>query len=70
MLTSKIDPDDYKLIKEGYGLRITNLERELSSVTKDKHSIEELLNKGIDNLIKMNQAYVDMDLSEARSLIG
>ena len=70
LLTSKIDPDDYKLIKEDYGLRITNLERELSSVTKDKHSIEELLNKGIDNLIKMNQAYVDMDLSEARSLIG
>ncbi|WP_221433479.1 MULTISPECIES: recombinase family protein [Flavobacterium] len=70
LLTSKIDSDDYKLMKDDYTIRITNLERELSSIAKDRHSIESLLNKGIENLIKMNEAYVDMDLSEARSLIG
>ena len=70
LLTSKIDADDYKLMKEDYGLRITNLERELSSIAKDKNSIETLLDKGIDNLIKINQAYLDMDLSDARGLIG
>lgn len=70
LLTSKIDPDDYKLMKEDYAVRITNLERELSNVVKDKHSIEMLLDKGIENLIKLNRAYADMDLSEARSLIG
>lgn len=70
LLTSKIDSDDYKLMKDDYSARITNLERELSSIAKDRHSIESLLNKGIENLIKMNVAYADMDLSEARSLIG
>jgi hypothetical protein len=57
-------------MKEDYGLRITNLERELSSIAKDKNSIETLLDKGIDNLIKINQAYLDMNLSDARGLIG
>ncbi|WP_345158849.1 hypothetical protein [Flavobacterium ginsengisoli] len=70
LLTSKIDSEDYKLMKEDYAVRITNLERELSNVVKDKHSIEMLLDKGIENLIKINRAYEDMDLSEARSLIG
>ena len=70
LLTSKIDADDYKLMKEDYGVRITNLERELSSIAKDKNSIDTLLDKGIDNLIKINQAYLDMDLSDARGLIG
>jgi hypothetical protein len=53
------------LISEGLFNNVTDF-----LVTKDKHSIEKLLNIGIDNLIKMNQGYVDMDLSEARSLIG
>ncbi|WP_143394932.1 hypothetical protein [Flavobacterium sp. 2] len=41
-----------------------------STVTKDKHSIEELLIKGVDNLIKLNDSYLKRDLSDARSLIG
>lgn len=70
LLTSKIEADDYKLMKEDYGARIANLERELSTVTKDKHSIEELLVKGVDNLIKLSDSYLKRDLSDARSLIG
>ena len=70
LLTSKIEADDYKLMKDDYGARISNLERELSTVTKDKHSIEELLIKGVDNLIKLSDSYLKRDLSDARSLIG
>lgn len=70
LLTSKIEADDYKLMKEDYSLRITNLERELSSIVKDKHSIESLLVKGVDNLIKLNETYVNRDLADKRSLIG
>ncbi|MEN2416137.1 recombinase family protein [Flavobacterium mesophilum] len=70
LLTSKIEADDYKLMKDDYGARIANLERELSTVTKDKHSIEELLIKGVDNLIKLSDSYLKRDLSDARSLIG
>ncbi|WP_163407113.1 hypothetical protein [Flavobacterium ajazii] len=70
LLSLKIDPDDYKVMKEDYHERITNLERELSMVVNEKHSIEELLNKGVDNLIKLNETYADRDLSDKRSLIG
>ncbi|WP_370635825.1 recombinase family protein [Flavobacterium sp. JAS] len=70
LLSLKIDPEDYKMMKEDYNGRITNLERELSLVVNDKHSIEELLVKGVDNLIKLNETYVDRDLSDKRSLIG
>ncbi|URC11662.1 hypothetical protein [Flavobacterium sp. B183] len=57
-------------MKEDYHERITNLERELSMVVNEKHSIEELLNKGVDNLIMLNETYADKDLSDKRSLIG
>ncbi|WP_432419444.1 recombinase family protein [Flavobacterium flavigenum] len=70
LLSSKIEADDYKMMKEDYNLRITNLERELSSIVKDKHSIESLLVKGVDNLIKLNETYINRNLSDARSLIG
>lgn len=70
LLTSKIEADDYKLMKNDYAVRIANLESELSSVANDKHSIEELVIKGVDNLIKLNDTYLKRDLSDARSLIG
>jgi site-specific DNA recombinase len=70
LLTLKIDPDDYKMIKDDYNERITNLERELSAVVTDKHSIEGLLVKGVDNLIMLNDSYADIDLSDKRTLIG
>lgn len=70
LLSLKIEPDDYKVMKEDYNERIANLERELSLVANEKHSIEELLNKGVDNLIMLNDTYANRDLSDKRSLIG
>lgn len=70
LLTSQIEADDYKMIKNDYSARIANLESELSAVTNDKHSIEALVIKGVDNLIKLNDNYLKRDLSDARSLVG
>jgi len=70
LLSLKIDPDDYKMMKDDYNERITNLERELSLAVNEKNSIEGLLVKGVDNLIKLNETYLDRDLSDKRSLIG
>ncbi|AWG25854.1 hypothetical protein FK004_11790 [Flavobacterium kingsejongi] len=70
LLSMEIDPVDYKIMKEYYGNRISKLESQLSDVGNDKHSIEELLNRGFDNLINLTNIYLNGSLAEARDLIG
>ncbi len=61
---------DYRSMKLDYSEKITKLEHELSEVSNDRQSIDGLLNCGIENLIKLNGAYNNASLVEARDLIG
>jgi site-specific DNA recombinase len=66
----QIDPSDYKMMKHDYEEKITKLESKLAEVSNDKYTIDDLLNKGLDNLISLNNRYVDSGLAQARDLIG
>jgi site-specific DNA recombinase len=70
LVTEKIDVDDYNLMKTEYSTIIQKLERQLAEVSDDRGSIESLMNKGIDNLIKIGEAFKGSSLAEARELIG
>lgn len=70
LVTEKIDVDDYNLMKNEYSTIIQKLERQLSEVSDDRGSIEQLMNKGIDNLLKLGEALEKSSLTEARDLIG
>ena len=70
LVSEKIDVEDYNLMKNEYGTIIQKLERQLAEVSDDRGSIEQLMNKGIDNLLKLGNAIENTSLSEARELIG
>lgn len=70
LVTEKIDVDDYNLMKNEYSTIIQKLERQLSEVSDDRGSIEQLMNKGIDNLLRLGEALEKTSLTEARELIG
>ncbi len=68
--TMQIESSDYKMMKDDYGNKIRKLELEFSNIANDKKGIQELLNQGIENFIKLNNSYINSSLAEARDLIG
>ncbi len=70
LVTEKIDADDYHLMKTEYNAEISRLENEIGNVDEDRANIESLMNTGLQNLIKLGEAFGDGSLVDSREIIG
>lgn len=70
LVSEKIDPEDYNLMKIEYNAVISNLEKEIGNVEDDRTTIEHLTTTGLENLLKLGEAFDGGTLADSRELIG
>jgi site-specific DNA recombinase len=70
LVTEKIDAEDYHLMKIEYSAVISNLEKEIGNVDDDRENIEYLTNTGLENLLKLGDAFDGGTLADSREIIG
>lgn len=70
LVTEKIDPEDYNLMKAEYNAIINKLEKEIGNVEDDRANIEQLTNSGLENLLKLGETFENGTLADSREMIG
>ncbi len=70
LATQQIDAKDYREMKSSYSEIISKLESKLSVINEDKENIDDLLNSGIENLLKLHECYISGEWVDSRDLIG
>ena len=71
LLSSKqIEPADFREMKTEYSNKLEKLESKLSVSNNDKVDINNLLNKGTNNLLKLNYLYETADIEKKREIIS
>lgn len=70
LVTEKIDVEDYNLMKSDYNSVITKLEKQLHDTNFKKGDIEDLMSRGLNNLVSLGSAYEHGTPADARELIG
>ena len=71
MLSSKqIEPADFREMKTEYSNKLEKLEAKLSTCNNDQVDIKDLLDKGINNLIKLEHIYETSDTEKKREIIS
>lgn len=68
--SKKIDPDDFREMKSEYTGKLEKLEARLSTCTHDHVDIDDLLDKGVNNLLKLDYIYENGDVERKREVIG
>jgi site-specific DNA recombinase len=70
LVTEKIDAEDYHLMKIEYNAVISKIEKEIANVDDDRENIEYLTNTGLENLLKLGDAFDGGTLADSREIIG
>ncbi|WP_347053569.1 hypothetical protein [Flavobacterium olei] len=70
LVTEKIDAEDYNLMKIEYNAIISKLEKDIGNVEDDRASIEHLTTTGLENLLKLGEAFENGTLANSREMIG
>ncbi len=71
LLSSKqIDPADFREMKTEYSNKLEKMEAKLNASTNDKVDIKNLLDKGINNLLKLDYLYETADIEKKREIIS
>ena len=70
VLSEQIEPADYRKIKSDYEEKISRLEAKISAIANDIENIEPLLNKGLENLLKLDKVYENGNSEEQRKVIS
>jgi site-specific DNA recombinase len=71
LLSSKqIEPADFREMKTEYSNKLEKLEAKLSTSNHDKIDINDLLDKGINNLLKLEYLYETADIEKKREIIS
>src|SRR5258706_6174419 len=71
LLSSRqIDPADFREMKAEYGSKLEKLEAKLSGCDHEQVSIKHLLDKGLDNLLKLDYTYESGDVEKKREIIS
>lgn len=71
LLSSKqLDPSDFREMKAEYSAKLEKLEVRLSASNDELTNIEPLLNKGLNNLLKLDFAYESAEIGKKREVIG
>ncbi len=66
----RIDPVDFKIMKADCERAINELERRLVAMPKDTKSIDDLVHKGISNLMHLDVLFENGTIKERREIIG
>jgi len=69
-ITRQIEPADFSEMKTEYSNKLEKLEAKLSTYCHDHVDIKDLLDKGIDNLIKLEHIYETSDIEKKREIIS
>lgn len=70
LATKQIDSLDYRDMKEEYNKNISKLETKLTSRNSDLGDVEDLLDVGVNNLLKLKECLKNKGWSEHRDIIG
>lgn len=70
LVAEKIDAEDYNLMKIEYNAVISKLEKDIGNVEDDRVSIEHLTTTGLENLLKLGEAFDGGTLADSREIIG
>ncbi len=70
IVAGKIDDDDFRELKTEYVTEIERLEKALIILHADTANIDELLDQGIDNLMKLDDGIKKGELFDQRTLIS
>lgn len=66
----QIEPSDFREMKSEYSTRLEKLEAKLSTNNHDKVDFNDLLNKGVNNLLKLDSVYETGDIEKKREIIS
>jgi site-specific DNA recombinase len=66
----KIDDDDFRALKTGYTEQIVRLEKRLTTIQRDSTNVEDLLNEGIEHLLKLDKGAKKADTEDLRRLVS
>jgi len=70
LVTEKIDAEDYNLMKIEYNAVISKFEKDIGNVEDERASIEHLTTTGLENLLKLGEAFDGGTLADSREVIG
>ncbi len=71
LLSSKqIEPEDFREMKSDYSGKVEKLEAKLSGLAHNDINIKDLLDKGIDILLKLDYIYETADIEKKREVIS
>jgi site-specific DNA recombinase len=71
LLSSKqIEPGDFREMKAEYSNKLEKLEAKLSATKYDEINIKSLLDKGVNNLLKLDHLYEISDVEKKREIIS
>lgn len=71
LLSSKqIEPGDFREMKTTYSSKLEKLEAKLTTCNLNEINIKDLLEKGIDNLLKLDYLYEIADIEKKREIIS
>ncbi|WP_082706605.1 recombinase family protein [Flavobacterium sp. TAB 87] len=70
LVTEKIDAEDYNLMKVEYNAIINQIEKQIVNTDDDRSNIECLTNSGLENLLKLGEAFENGALADSREMIG
>ena len=71
LLSSKqIEPADFREMKSEYSAKLERLEANLNASNDDQVDIKELLDKGVNNLLRLEYLYETADSEKKRDIIS
>ncbi len=70
LASQQLEPDDFREMKSGYVQKIERLQAKLNGLSGDDVNIKDLLNKGIDTLLRLDYIYETADIEKKRELIS
>ena len=70
MSSKQIEPEDFRQMKSDYSAKIEKLEAKLTASAHDKLDIKGLLEKGLNNLLKIDYTYENADVDKKRDIIS
>jgi len=70
LATKQLEPVDFKEMKARYNVELDRLESQLHSASREVPRIEDLLDRGIGNLLKLSYVYEQGDSEQKRLVIG
>ena len=69
LMSRKIQPDEFRVMKENLDVKIIKLQNELQALKADRTDINMLLNVGLNNLLKLDHAFSVADTEHQRLII-